>query len=116
MPGLFDLQLRYTSLSQSGDPLEKLSELVDCEIFRASFEEAMAFTKNTGKGGGPPYDAVVMMKILTLQMLYALSDEQMEFPIKDRLTFRRFVDPELHDNVPDAKTIWLYRERLTRKG
>lgn len=40
----------------------------------------------------------------------------MEFPIKDRLTFRRFVDLELHDNVPDAKTIWLYRERLTRKG
>lgn len=115
-PGLLDLHFRYQSLTKAGDPLEKLGRLVDFEIFRPSFEEAMAFTRNAKKGGRPPYDAVLMMKILALQMLYNLSDDQTEFQIKDRLTFMRFLGLKLHDNVPDAKTIWLYRERLMSKG
>lgn len=115
-PGLFDLHFRYQSLTKAGDPLEKLGRLVDFEIFRAPFEEAMAFTRDAKKGGRPPYDAVLMMKILALQMLYNLSDDQTEFQIKDRLTFMRFLGLKLHDNVPDAKTIWLYRERLMSKG
>jgi IS5 family transposase len=64
------------------------------------------------KGGRPPYDAVLMFKVLVLQTLYTLSDEQTEYQLKDRLSFMRFVGLALHDPVPDAKTIWLYREQL----
>jgi IS5 family transposase len=51
-----------------------------------------------------------------LQALYTLSDEQTEYQLRDRLSFMRFAGLALHDAVPDAKTIWLYREQLTRAG
>jgi IS5 family transposase len=57
-----------------------------------------------------------MFKVLVLQTLYTLSDEQTEYQLKDRLSFMRFVGLALHDLVPDAKTIWLYREQLARAG
>jgi IS5 family transposase len=68
------------------------------------------------KGGRPPYDRVLMFKVLVLQTLYTLSDDQIEYQLKDRLSFMRFVGLALHDPVPDAKTIWLYREQLARAG
>src|SRR5512134_3840388 len=68
------------------------------------------------KGGRPPYDAVLMFKVLVLQTLYTLSDDATEYQLKDRLSFMRFCGLALHDPVPDAKTIWLYREQLTRAG
>jgi IS5 family transposase len=57
-----------------------------------------------------------MFKVLMLQTLYTVLDEQTEYQLKDRLSFMRFVDLALHDPVPDAKTIWLYREQLVRAG
>ena len=57
-----------------------------------------------------------MFKVLVLQTLYTLSDDQTEYQLKDRLSFMRFVGLALHDPVPDAKTIWLYREQLARAG
>jgi hypothetical protein len=57
-----------------------------------------------------------MFRVLVLQALYTLSDEQAEYQLRDRLSFMRFAGLALHDAVPDAKTIWLYRERLTRAG
>ena len=51
-----------------------------------------------------------------LQALYTLSDDQTEYQLRDRLSFMRFVGLGLHDPVPDAKTIWLFREQLTRAG
>jgi IS5 family transposase len=64
------------------------------------------------KGGRPPYDAVLMFRVLVLQALYNLSDEQTEYQILDRLSFMRFLGLELADKVPDARTIWLFREQL----
>ena len=45
-----------------------------------------------------------------------MSDDQAEFLIRDRLSFMRFLDLAPADPVPDAKTIWLFREHLTRAG
>jgi IS5 family transposase len=114
-PGLFDMKDRYESLSKFGDPLEKLKEVVDFEIFRRDLEEGLGFSDRSS-GGRPPYDAILIFKILVLQTLYSLSDDQTEYQIKDRLSFMRFLDLELCQNVPDAKTVWLYRERLSQKG
>ena len=114
-PGLFDMENRLESLSKFGDPLEKLKEVVDFEVFRSEIEEGLGF-KNRSKGGRPPYDSILIFKILMLQTLYTLSDDQTEYQIKDRLSFMRFLDLSLCQSVPDAKTIWLYRERLAQKG
>lgn len=64
-----------------------------------------------GKGGRPPFDSVLLFKILVLQALYSLSDEAAEFQIKDRLLFQRFLGLGLDGTVPDA-TVGLFRERL----
>ena len=67
------------------------------------------------RGGRPPHDPVMMFKIMILQALYNLSDDKAEFMICDRLSFMRFLGLSLGDPVPDAKTIWLFRERLKEK-
>jgi IS5 family transposase len=36
--------------------------------------------------------------------------------LRDRLSFMRFAGLALHQPVPDAKTIWLYREQLKQAG
>jgi IS5 family transposase len=58
----------------------------------------------------------VLFKVLVLQALYNLSDEQMEYQIRDRLSFRRFLGLDLHQRIPDAKTIWCFRETLAQAG
>ena len=113
--GFFDIDERYAALSAAGDPLQRLASVVDFEVFRPVLDAALARSDRT-KGGRPAYDAVLMFKVLVLQGLYGLSDEQAEFQMRDRLSFMRFVGLELHEPVPDAKTIWLYREQLKRAG
>ena len=114
-PGFFDLSDRYESLSKFGDPLEKINAVIDFEAFRNPIETGLRFSDGS-KGGRPPYDAVLIFKILVLQSLYNLSDDQIEFQIKDRLSFMRFLGLHLWNQIPDAKTIWLYRERLKNQG
>ena len=111
--GFFDLDERYAALSAVGDPLERLASVVDFGVFRPDLDAALA-RSDRAKGGRPPYDAVLMFKILVLQVLYGLSDDQAEFQILDRRSFGRFLGLDDGDRVPDAKTIWLFRETLTR--
>jgi transposase, IS5 family len=113
--GLFDRDERYAALSAAGDPLDRLAAVVDFGLFRAELEAALD-RSDRAKGGRPPYDAVLMFKVLVLQTLYTLSDDQTEYQIKDRLSFMRFLGLALEDRVPDAKTIWLFREQLTQAG
>jgi len=54
----------------------------------------------------------MMFKILILQKIYNISDDQTEYQINDRLSFQRFIGIQLYDTVPDAKTIWHFREVL----
>jgi IS5 family transposase len=114
-PGFFDSDERLAWLSAAGDPLERLAAVVDFELFRGELERALQ-RSDRSKGGRPPYDAVLMFKVLVLQTLYTLSDEQTEYQLRDRLSFMRFIGLALHEPVPDAKTIWLYREQLVRAG
>jgi len=109
--GFFDVNERYARLSEAGDPLEKLNKVIDWELFRTPLAKVLK-RSDRAKGGRPPYDAVMMFKIVVLQVLYNLSDEQTEFQISDRLSFMRFLGLGLEAKVPDAKTIWFYKEQL----
>ena len=55
-----------------------------------------------------------MFKVLILQAMHSLSDERCEYLIKDRLSFMRFLGLGLTDAVPDANTIWTFREALKK--
>ena len=111
--GFWDIDERYARLSEAGDPLEKLNAVVPWEVFRKPLAKALK-RSDGAKGGRPPYDAVLMFKVMVLQALYSLSDDQAEFQIQDRLSFMRFLGLGLGDKVPDAKTIWLFREHLSQ--
>ena len=106
--GFFEVEDRLESLSREGDPLVALKAHVDFERFRPRLKKLLKFKR----GGRPPLDSVLMLKVLILQTLYNLSDDQIEYQIRDRLSFQRFLGLTLSDRVPDAKTVWLYRERL----
>lgn len=111
--GFFDIDERLAALSAKGDALEKLSRLVDFERFRPVLECAVP-RADRSKGGRPPFDHVLMFKVLILQTSHSLSDERTEYLIKDRLSFMRFLGLTLADPVPDANTIWTFREALTK--
>ncbi len=111
----FDEESRLTKLTQKKDPLLKLSAMIEWEKFRPVIARAMKKITR-GTGGRPAYDYIMMFKVLILQRLYNVSDEQMEFQINDRLTFMRFLGLSLGDKVPDQNTIWLFRENLIEKG
>ena len=111
--GLFDEYERLERLSELGDPLTRLNQVMNWEMFRPELQKAFQ-KERKGPGGRPPYDYVMMFKILVLQKLYKLSDEQTEYQINDRMSFMRFLGIGLESRVPDAKTIWLYRETLTQ--
>lgn len=113
--GFFDTDERLRWLSAAGDPLERLAAVVDFELFRPELDAALG-RSDRARGGRPPYDAVMMFRILVLQTLYTLSDDQAEYQLRDRLSFMRFAGLALNDAVPDAKTIWLFREQLVRAG
>jgi IS5 family transposase len=113
--GLFDVDDRLKRLSDLGDQLEGFGRAVDFEVFRADLVLALGYGDGA-QGGRPPFDPVMMFKILVIQAANNLSDERAEFLINDRLSFMRFLGLGLSDRVPDARTIWLFREKLTKAG
>ena len=114
--GFFDLSNRYAGLDAKADPLVKLNAMVPWEDFRPRLEAVWRRPpgERKSKAGRKPWDAVVMFKALVLCELYNLSDEQFEYQLRDRLSFMRFLGLGLEDRVPDATTVWLYREQLVQ--
>ena len=109
--GFFDEEDCLKKLSSLGDPMERLNEFINWEQFREILTKALK-KEAQGPGGRPPFDYVMMFKILILQKLYNMADDKTEFQINDRLSFKRFLNLQMYDTVPDAKTIWNFREEL----
>src|SRR5436305_13744857 len=108
MPGFFDVEERLRELSAKGDDLERVKALVDFEIFRPALEAAVS-RADRSKGGRPPFDHVLMIKVLMLQAMHSLSDERCEYLIKDPISFMRSVGISAADEVPCANTNWTLR-------
>ena len=116
--GFFDIAQRYAGLDAKNDPLARIDEVVPWEDFRPRLGAAWRKPTEERKSpaGRKPWDAVVMFKAIVLCELYNLSDDQVEYQLRDRLSFMRFLGLGLEDKVPDAKTVWLYREQLAQAG
>ena len=113
--GLFGLSDHLKRLSAHGDPLEELSRIIDFETFRPVLVAALAYGDGA-KGGRPPYDPVAMLKVLILAAQNNVSDARMEYLIRDRLSWLRFLGFDLGAATPDANTIRMFREKLTEAG
>src|SRR6476620_700918 len=116
--GFFDADKRLAALSAKGDPLEAIERLVPWESFRADIEAVVLTPDEVRKSsaGRKPLDAIVMLRMLVLQTLNNLSDEQAEYQVRDRLSFTRFLRLSIEDSIPDATTLWLFREKLAKAG
>jgi len=111
--GLLDESNRLKKLNTLGDPLEKLNNVIE----RRMFEEILnrVFTKeHKGAGGRSPYSYLLLFKILILQRLFNVSDDQAEYQINDRVSLMRFLGLALGNPVPDAKTVRLFRDPLVK--
>lgn len=113
--GFFDIDFRLEQLDQCGDPLTKLNKVIPWDEFRADLEKIREKERKSN-AGRKPFDVILMFKILILQSLYNLGDDAVEYQIRDRLSFMRFLGLNLDDRVPDAKTVWLFREQLGECG
>jgi IS5 family transposase len=109
--GFFDLPDHLKRLSGAGDPLLELGRIIDFEAFRPVLDAALNYSDGS-KGGRPPYDPVTMFKVLILAAQNNVSDERMEFLIRDRLSWLRFLGFALGKPTPDENTIRSFRERL----
>jgi IS5 family transposase len=116
--GFFDADKRLSILSLKGDPLEAISKLMPWEMFRTDIESVVlpAEESRKSKAGRKPIDALVLLRMLVLQSLYNLSDDQIEYQVRDRLSFTRFVGLGIEDGIPDGTTLWLFREKLAKAG
>ncbi|MBW6402109.1 IS5 family transposase [Roseomonas sp. HJA6] len=114
-PGFWDVQDRLRELSAQGDPLEKLARTVDFELFRAELTATLG-PRDRSKGGRPAFDPVLKFRMLVLQALHGLSLAQTEYLVADRLSWMRFCRLGPGEAVPDANTLWDFREALIATG
>jgi hypothetical protein len=105
--GFFDLSDRCASLDAKKDPLVGIDAVVPWEAFRLTLEGVWREpdAKRKSRAGRKPIDAIVMFKALVLSALYNLSDNQIEYQVRDRLSFMQFLGIGVEDRVPDAKTV-----------
>ena len=116
--GFFDADKRLSILSAKGDPLVSIGALVPWEKFRGDIEAVVLTADEARKSnaGRKPIDALVLFRMLVLQSLYNLSDEQIEYQVRDRLSFTRFLGLGFESRIPDGTTLWLFREKLAKAG
>jgi IS5 family transposase len=114
MISLFAGEERNAKRQSLSDPLALLSQHIDFTAIAAAVDVKLTLGAS-GRGGRPPYPTVLMVKLLLLQQLYNLSDDALEYQVLDRTSFQRFLGLEHSGRVPDAKTIWVWRERLKKQ-
>lgn len=111
--GFWNLDERYQKLQQKQDLLGHLNEVVPWKEFRPRLNQIHQKDRKSPAGRKPT--DVVMFKMLVLQKLYNISHEALEYQVNDRLSFMRFLGFGLEDKVPDATTVWLFRENLQKQ-
>jgi hypothetical protein len=101
---LFAAESRAPKIDSLGDPLVKISEVVDFAALSSEVDRVAPRVVST-KGGRPPFPTETMVRILVLKRLHNLLDEQVEFQLLDRLSFPRFCGLTMATNIPDRTTV-----------
>lgn len=115
--GLFSAIEHHQVVASKTTGILKLRDLIPWESFRPLLEEITGYAKRDwSKGGKPPFDPVLMFKVLVLQKFHGLSDDQTEEQIFDRSSFKIFLGLQIGDDIPDAKTLWDFKQRIEAEG
>ena len=112
---LFAHEAHHQKLDELGDPLQEIERHVDFATLAARVDESVPMPDRT-KGGRPPYPTETMVRILVLKRLYNLSDEQMEYQLLDRMSYKCFCGTDDAVWVPDRTTIWHFENRVGQAG
>ena len=113
MSSLLDVAIKEKyAIMKINDPLVLVKDAIDWSVFPKLLKDM--YHNDTEKGGASNIPVVTMVKVLYLQSAYDMVDEQAEAMIRDRISFMNFLD--YPDRLPDARTIWLFRERLSKTG
>ena len=112
---LYGSQIQLDRLEKMGDPLIEINKIINWENFRGPLEEALR-KPDYSKGGRPPWDVVLMFKVVMLISWYNLSYNQAQYQINNRLDFMRFLGVEVGTRLPDENTIWDFKEALKNTG
>jgi len=110
---LFASEERELKLNKLGDVLQGLDKYIDFTELACAVDKA-APRPSRAKGGRPPFPTELMVRVLVVQQMFNLSDEQMEYQLLDRLSFQRFVGLRQSSQIPDRTTIWTFKERLIK--
>jgi transposase, IS5 family len=100
----FALKEKYSKVKELRSRLEDMKKILDWESFLVLFPD-----KETNRGR-PPYEKILMIKVMFLQSWYSISDEELEYQMYNRLDFQQFLD--FPESIPDYSTIWRFREEL----
>ncbi len=114
-PEARELEQRYQKLESKKTLLMRLDQAIPWSEFRPLLDKIHDKPRKSN-AGRKPIDVIVMFKMLVLQQLYNISDEELEYQVNDRLSFMRFLGLTLWDSVPDATTVWLFRHQLEEQG
>ena len=113
--GFWDREKREQKLDDKKPLLQRLNQVIPWQEFPPLLERVNQ-RETTSCAGGKPTDVILMFKLLVLQHLFNLSDDELEYQAHDRLSFMKFLGLGIEDRIPDAKTVWLFRQQLTEQG
>ena len=99
--GLFDEHFLLERLTKLKGPLVKFEEHVDWQIFAPILDLVFAKPKNSGKTGRPPFNRIMMFKIMILQSLYNLPRVILYYTGSDGIPDYR--SPMLHESKARAR-------------
>lgn len=115
--GLFDDHFIAEKLTKLGNPLQKLDSYIDWRIFEEAVNQPFKQEdKGRRKAGRPAYSKLMLFKALLIQSLYNLSDEQLEYQILDRSSFKQFLGLKKSDRFSDSRTFWHFCDQLIAHG
>ena len=113
--GFWDEEQRVTKLQDKKPVLKRLADSIPWESFRPLLDQGYAQERKSN-AGRKRIDPLILFKMLVLQQLFNLSDDELEFQVNDRRSFEEFVGLGVMNSIPDATTVAFFRERLRKAG
>ena len=113
--GFWDEQQRVAKLQEKKPALTRLAESIPWESFRPLLDKGYSQERKSN-AGRKRIDPLILFKMLVLQQLFNLSDEEIEFQVNDRRSFEAFVGLGVMNDIPDVTTVAFFRERLRKAG
>ena len=113
--GFWDDQKRVAKLQEKKPVLKRLADSIPWESFRPLLDKGYVHERKSN-AGRKRIDPLILFKMLVLQQLFNLSDQELEFQVNDRRSFEEFVGLGVMNSIPDATTVAFFRDRLLKAG